>query len=90
DGVLIGNDVPGSGGEGISTDPIDDPVTYTNISNINFTAKAYTSFEDALYIDDVEVSSDISIPEPASSSVLAGIGILMLSLLWRRFKGNRR
>ncbi|QYY35060.1 hypothetical protein [Ruficoccus sp. ZRK36] len=86
DGVLIGDDVPGSGGDGVS----EDPVTYSNIANVNFAAKSYSSFQDALYIDDMKVSSDISIPEPASSSVLAGIGILMLSFLWRRFKGSRR
>ncbi|QYY35061.1 hypothetical protein [Ruficoccus sp. ZRK36] len=89
DGVLIGNDVPGSGGEGFSSDPIDDPVTYTNIANINFTAKAYSPFQDTLYIDDVEVNSDISIPEPSTSAFLIGISVLLVTFLRRRLKGAR-
>ncbi|QYY35063.1 hypothetical protein [Ruficoccus sp. ZRK36] len=90
DGILIGDDVAGSGGHGVSTDPIEDPLTYDNISNINFTSKSYSDFQDTLNIDDVIVSTDISIPEPSTSAFLIGISVLLVTFLRRRLKGARR
>ncbi|QYY37243.1 PEP-CTERM sorting domain-containing protein [Ruficoccus sp. ZRK36] len=80
DGERIGDDLAGSGGAGVDS----------VISNFNFTAKTWNStFESTLYVDDFNVDTSISIPEPSSSGLIFG-GFLGLAWLLRRFKGHKK
>ncbi|QYY35062.1 hypothetical protein [Ruficoccus sp. ZRK36] len=83
DGVRVGTNLAGSGTEGTTS------TSHENIASVNFTSKSWNAFADTLYIDDVEVSTDISIPEPSTSAFLIGMSVLLITFLRRRLKGAR-
>jgi hypothetical protein len=68
-GVLVGDDLAGSGGLAIGE----------TIGNINFTAKTSeeTPFSGTLYLDDLSLNSSIAIPEPSSAALLLGLAVLL-------------
>ncbi|QYY36764.1 hypothetical protein [Ruficoccus sp. ZRK36] len=81
-GVLVGNDLDGCGESNIADTEVE-----ATIRVINFTAKVGTEnpFTSTLYLDEISVDSEASIPEPAESGICIGLGILALAWLRRRF-----
>lgn len=76
-GSLVGNDLAGIGNLAIGT----------ALANFNFTAKAAAGpipdFEGTLYVDNIEVNSIATIPEPRTA-ILAGMALIGLLLVHRR------
>ncbi|QYY35339.1 PEP-CTERM sorting domain-containing protein [Ruficoccus sp. ZRK36] len=73
-GELIGDDLASTGNIG----------TGTTVQNINFASKVNSP--GTIYLDDISLDSNISIPEPSTMSALAvGLGIMCLAI-GRRMK----
>ncbi|QYY35231.1 hypothetical protein [Ruficoccus sp. ZRK36] len=85
-GVLVGNDLEGSGKKTIGyVDPETGVLGPTELKNINFTAKPQSEpFTSTLYIDELSLNDSISIPEPAETAAGIGLGVLVLTVLYRR------